>query len=130
MLQQITPVLLTYNEEQNIARTLSKLKWAKEVITVDSGSTDGTLDAIARFPNVRDFKRQFDTHANQWRFAVEDTNIKTEWILRLDADYQLTTTLVDELAKLNPNEEISAYRIAFGYAIFSHNLVSSLYPSN
>jgi glycosyltransferase involved in cell wall biosynthesis len=61
MLEQITRVLLTYNEEQNIGRTLSHLAWAKDIVLVDSG-TDGTLAALAHFPNVRVFNRPFDTH--------------------------------------------------------------------
>jgi glycosyltransferase involved in cell wall biosynthesis len=130
MLDQITPVLLTHNEEQNIARTLSRLGWAKDIVVVDSGSTDGTLAILARFPRVRVFKRCFDTHAKQWRYAVEKTQISTDWILRLDADYQMSDALVSELARLDPNAAVSAYRIRFDYAIFSHKILSSLYPAN
>lgn len=130
MLDHITPVLLTYNEEQNIARTLSRIAWAKDIVVVDSGSTDGTLAALATFPNVRVFNRRFDTHANQWRYAVKETNIATDWILRLDADYQVSDALVAEFAQLDPKALISAYRIAFDYAIFSHNLLTSFYPPN
>jgi glycosyltransferase involved in cell wall biosynthesis len=130
MLNRITPVLLTYNEEQNITRTLSRLRWAKDIVVVDSGSTDGTLAALAEFPNTRVFNRRFDTHANQWRFAVEETQVTTDWILRLDADYQMTDALVEELTLLDPDATISAYRIAFNYAIFSRQLLGSLYPSN
>jgi hypothetical protein len=43
MLDHITPVLLTYNEEQNVGRTLSHLAWASDIVVVDGGSTDGTL---------------------------------------------------------------------------------------
>ena len=130
MLEDLTPVLLTHNEEQNIHRTLSRLSWAKDVVVVDSGSTDGTLAVLASFPNVRIFKRSFDSHANQWRYAVEETQIATNWILRLDADYQVSDALVAELAALDPNAPVSGYRISFGYAIFSRNLLSSLYPPN
>jgi glycosyltransferase involved in cell wall biosynthesis len=48
MLDQITPVLLAYNEEQNISRTLSHLAWAKDIVVVDSASTDGTLAASSQ----------------------------------------------------------------------------------
>jgi glycosyltransferase involved in cell wall biosynthesis len=130
MLAHITPVLLTHNEEQNIGRTLSRLRWAKDIVVVDSGSTDGTLAIVAACPNVRVFKRRFDTHANQWRYAVEETQIATDWILRLDADYQVSDALVSELAQLDPNAVVSAYRIRFDYAIFSRKILSSLYPAN
>jgi glycosyltransferase involved in cell wall biosynthesis len=130
MLDHITPVLLTHNEEQNIGRALSLLKWAKDVVVVDSDSTDRTLTIIAAYPNVRLFKRRFDTHAKQWRYAVEETQIATDWILRLDADYQVSATLLSELAHLDPNASISAYRIGFDYAIFSQKILASLYPAN
>jgi glycosyltransferase involved in cell wall biosynthesis len=130
MLEQITPVLLTYNERSNIGRTLSRLTWAKDVVVVDSGSTDGTLDILAGHPNVRVFTRQFDTHATQWRYAIESTQIKTEWVLRLDADYQVSESLINELKQVNPDESVAAYRIKFNYAVYGRRLRSSLYPPN
>jgi hypothetical protein len=116
LLDQITPVLLTYNEEQNISRTLSQLAWAKDIVVVDSGSTDGTLAALAHFPNVRVFNCRFDTHGKQWRYATEETNIGTDWLLRLDANYQVSDALIAELARLDPNVAVSAYRVRFDYA--------------
>lgn len=74
MLDHITPVLLTHNEEQNIGRTLSRLSWARDVVVVDSGSTDGTLNLLKVYPNVRVFNRRFDTDANQWRYAILEAN--------------------------------------------------------
>jgi glycosyltransferase involved in cell wall biosynthesis len=130
MLEHITPVILTFNEAENIERTLSHLKWAKDIVVVDSNSTDNTQQIIAKFPQVRVFTRPYDTHANKWRFAVEETGIATDWILRLDADYQVTDDLVNELARLDASAPVSAYRIMFDYAIFSHRLLSSLYPAN
>jgi glycosyltransferase involved in cell wall biosynthesis len=130
MLHQITPVILTYNEAPNIARTLSHLRWARDVVVVDSGSTDQTIAILARWPNVRVFSRPFDTHAGQWRYAVTETAIATPWILRLDADYELTDELIAELSRLDPDAQVDAYKVAFDYAIFSHKLRSSLYPPN
>src|SRR5262249_23437767 len=119
MLEQITPVLLTYNEDQNIGRTLGHLGWAKDVVVVDSGSTEGTLKLLKQFPSVRVFDRPFDTHGNQWQFAIEHTKLATDWVLRLDADYQLSDAIVAELSQLEPNAAISAYRVEFDYAVFS-----------
>jgi glycosyltransferase involved in cell wall biosynthesis len=130
MLEHITPVLLTNNEAENIGRTLARLKWAKDIVVVDSSSTDNTLSILAGFSQVRVFNRAFDTHGNKWRYAVQETGITTDWILRLDADYQVSEELVAELTRLDPNAAVSGYRIAFDYAIFSHALVSSLYPAN
>src|SRR5262249_32729398 len=111
MLHFITPVLLTYNEAENIGRTLAHLTWAKDIVVVDSGSTDVTLAVLAKFPQVRVFKRPFDSHANQWRFAVEETAITAPWILRLDADYLVQPALLEEIARLDPIGPVNAYRI-------------------
>jgi glycosyltransferase involved in cell wall biosynthesis len=130
MLDQITPVLLTQDEAENIRCTLSKLTWANDIVVVDSGSTDGTLQILAEFSHVRVFHRPFDTHASQWRYAVNETAIATPWVLRLDADYIVTDALINELARLDPYAPVNGYRIAFDYAIFSRRLISSLYPPN
>jgi glycosyltransferase involved in cell wall biosynthesis len=130
MLEHITPVLLTFNEGVNIGRTLSHLTWAKDIVVVDSGSTDETVAILATFPQARIFNRTFDTHGNQWRYAVQETAITTSWILRLDADYQVTEPLIEELERLDPNANVNAYVIAFDYAIFAHKLMSSFYPPN
>jgi glycosyltransferase involved in cell wall biosynthesis len=130
MLEDVTPVVLTFNEAPNIARTLKCLTWARDVVVVDSGSADGTLDLLSEFPNVRVFRRVFDTHGNQWRYAVNDTGISTKWVLRLDADYQVTGELAEELRSMHPDAEVSAYWVAFDYAVFSAKLRSSLYPAN
>jgi glycosyltransferase involved in cell wall biosynthesis len=129
MLDHITPVILTLNEEPNIQRTLSALAWAKRVVVVDSGSTDSTLRILGQNPRVSVFTRKFDSHGAQWKFALEQTDIRTDWALRLDADYVVTDELRDELAQLDPNAPISAYKIAFDYAIYGHRLRTSLYPA-
>ena len=130
MLHDITPVLLTFNEAPNIGRTLSRLTWAKDIVIVDSGSTDETISTIREFPHVRLFYRTFDTHGEQWRYATQETGITTNWILRLDADYEVTESLKVELSSLDADAPVDGYRIWFDYAIFGHSLVSSLYPPN
>jgi glycosyltransferase involved in cell wall biosynthesis len=130
MLNEITPVLLTFNEAENIGRTLSCLTWAKDIVIVDSGSTDETISIVARFPQARLFHREFDTHGNQWRYATEETGIGTNWILRLDADYQVTEAVKTELSHLDANAAVDAYLVSFDYAIFGRKLISSLYPAN
>ena len=129
MLAEITPVILTYNEAANIGRSLERLRWAKEVVVVDSNSTDDTLAIARRFANVRTVQRPFDTHARQWRFAVEETGITSDWVLRLDADYMVEPALRDEIAGLAPAADTAAYEIAFTYCIDGRPLRGSLYPA-
>ena len=128
MLADITPVILTYNEAANIGRSLERLTWAGQVVIVDSGSTDQTLAIAGRFANVRVVHRPFDTHAQQWRFAVEETGIASDWLLRLDADYRVEPALRDEIAALAPAAATAAYEIAFIYCIDGRPLRASLYP--
>jgi len=129
VLADITPVILTYNEAANIGRSLERLTWAGQIIVVDSGSTDETLAIAGRFANVRVVRRPFDSHAEQWRFAVNETGVTTGWILRLDADYMLEPALREEIAALMPAPETAAYQIGFTYCIAGKPLRASLYPS-
>ena len=128
MLDRITPLILTWNEEANIARTLEKLAWAKEVVVVDSGSTDGTHAICESFPNVRMVVRPFDNHATQWNYGLKETEIASDWVLALDADYVLTDAAVEELRALAPDEATAGYRMHFRYCINGRALSGSLYP--
>jgi glycosyltransferase involved in cell wall biosynthesis len=128
MLDQITPLILTYNEAPNIGRTLEQLRWARDIVVVDSLSNDNTLEAAARFAQVRPFSREFSSHENQWNFGLRETDIKSEWILALDADYILTPELLEELKRLQPAPEIAGYRAQFTYCINGRPLRSGIYP--
>ncbi|HVR40521.1 MAG TPA: glycosyltransferase family 2 protein [Thermoanaerobaculia bacterium] len=126
MLDQITPVILTRDEEANIARTLTQLQWANEVVVVDSLSTDRTIEIATRFPNVRIVQRAFDSLTAQWTFAL--TQVPTPWLLALDADYFLPDDFIAEIAKLDPPPNVRAYRAEFVYAVHGKRLRASLYP--
>ncbi len=124
MLDRITPLILTYNEGANLRRVLERLDWAGTVLVIDSGSTDGTLDLLAAYPNVTVLHRAFDHFAHQWNFGLE--HVETPWVLTLDADYVLSEELVEELRELTP--EADAYRARFRYCVAGRPLRASLYP--
>jgi glycosyltransferase involved in cell wall biosynthesis len=128
LLEQITPLILTYNEAPNIGRMLERLSWARDIVVVDSFSVDGTLGIIARFPQTRIFQRKFDTHSNQWNFGLKETGIKSGWVLALDADYLITPQLVEELKALGPESDMQGYRARFIYYINGQPLRGSAYP--
>lgn len=128
MFDLITPLVLTWNEEANIGRVLDKLRWAREVVVVDSGSTDGTRAICDTYPNVRFVVRPFDNHAAQWNYGLKDAGIASEWVLALDADYVLTDELVEELRLLSPPLELSGYRMRFRFCVNGRPLSGSLYP--
>lgn len=125
-LDDITPVILTRDEEVNIGRTLAQLAWAKDVIVVDSFSTDATVDIARRFPNVRVLQREFDTLAAQSNFGLDAAT--TPWAMLLDADYFLPDAFAEELRALDPPLHVRAYVAAFKYAVHGKPLRASLYP--
>jgi glycosyltransferase involved in cell wall biosynthesis len=124
----VTGLILTFNEAPNIARTLAPLSWLREIVIVDSLSTDGTTEIAAAFPNVRVFKRAFTTHAEQWNFGLEQTGIATEWVLALDADYVVTEGLSRELKALQPEPGVAGFAASFDYCIDGQPLRGTAYP--
>lgn len=126
MLAEITPLILTCNEEPNIARTLSRLSWASRIVVVDSFSTDDTGAICRRHPRVEFVQRRFDSFASQCNFGLN--LIKTEWVLSLDSDYVLTNELVAELMQLRPPDNVAGYAARFLYCIAGRPLRASLYP--
>lgn len=127
-LQQVSVLILTYNEAPNIGRTLDALKAFSEVVLLDSGSTDNTLVIASRYPNVRVCTRPFDSHSAQWQHGLTTCGLTKTWVLALDADYQLTQNLVDEIAALAPSTSQSGYYVAFEYRVFGKTLTATLYP--
>jgi len=127
VLENITPVILTYNEAPNIERTLKALAWAKRVIVMDSFSSDETQSICARFANVEFCQREFDVLATQWEAAIAQ-NIQTEWVLALDADYVVSDELITEIETLRPTSDIGGYRTSFVYKIDGYPLKGTLYP--
>lgn len=128
MLDRITPLILTRNESPNIGRMLARLSWARDVVVVDSFSTDNTLEIVADYPQARLYQRAFDSHANQWNFALTETDITSEWVLALDADYIVTDEVLAELEALSPTPECNGYRANFLYCVNGQRLRSGIYP--
>ena len=128
MLDLITPLILTYNEANNIERTLAQLTWARDIIIVDSFSDDATISILEKFKQVRIFKRKFDGHATQWNYGLQETGIETEWVLALDADYVLTDDLIKEFRFLKPKPHVVGFKTDFIYCVFGKPIRGSLYP--
>lgn len=125
-LDDITPLLITYNEIRNIERSLAPLGWAKRIVVIDSGSTDGTLEVLARDARIETVHRPFDSFAEQCNFGL--TQIRTPWVLSMDADYEVSPPLVEEMRSLRPADLQAGYRAGFVYRIHGRALSASLYP--
>lgn len=124
-LADLTPCILTYNEEPNIARCLARLGWASQILVVDSGSIDRTLELIAACPQARVAQRPFDSHTRQANFAL--SLITTPWVLSLDADYILTPAFEQMLRAGEWDEECACYA-PFRLCVRGRPLRASLYP--
>ena len=93
----LSVAIITLNEEANLARTLASVQFADEIVVVDSGSTDRTLE-IARSFDAKIVSAPWQGFAGQKNLAIE--NCSGTWILSLDADEELTLELQTEIRAL------------------------------
>ncbi len=107
---EVSVLLLTYNEASNLPRCLEALGWCDDIITVDSGSTDSTVE-ICEAKGVRILTRKFDNFANQRNYGLTEGHPKHQWVLHLDADEVVTSGFVEALQALLPPAGIDAYNV-------------------
>jgi glycosyltransferase involved in cell wall biosynthesis len=96
-MHQISATLITCNEERNIAEALQSVSWADEIVVIDSGSSDGTLEICRRFTD-KIAHRNWTGYVDQKNYAVEKA--RNEWILSLDADERISHELQIEIQDL------------------------------
>ena len=106
----ISVVILTYNEETNIARCLDSVSWSDDILVVDSFSEDRTVE-ISKRHGARVIQRAFEDFSSQRNFASEQGNLKHEWVLHLDADEVVSPELRAELARAMFGDK-DAYRVS------------------
>ena len=94
-MKALTVTVITLNEEKDLPRCLDSIKEvADEIIVVDCGSTDGTVE-IARKFGAKVYFRKFDNYTNQKNFAA--SKAKGGWILSIDADEEVSPELTSEI---------------------------------
>src|ERR1700730_17264283 len=98
----LSVAIVTLNEEQNIGRTLESVRWADEIVLVDSGSTDCTSEIASRYDT--------ELTVEPWRGYVGQKNYALEhctesWVLARDADEEVSPGLAEEIRSVitNPN---------------------------
>ncbi len=110
----ITVIVLTYNEELHIRRCVENVKqFASRVILVDCFSTDKTAE-IAKELGAEVVEHKWPgNQAEQFNWALDNLDITTDWILRLDADEYLTPELIEELRQSIPTMSKTVSNLVF-----------------
>ena len=89
-------LILTLNEESNLADCLQSVKWSDDIVVLDSFSSDRTVK-IAEEMGARVVQRRFDNWSAHQNWALEHVSFKHSWVFYLDADERMTEDLKDEL---------------------------------
>jgi len=95
--------MITYNNARTVGRALESVKWADEIVVVDSFSTDKTVEICGKFTD-KVFQRKWPGHQNQYQYAAD---LATHpWIMFVDADEEVSPELAKEIRnELNGREE-------------------------
>jgi len=102
----ISLIVLTYNEEKQIERCVNSAKdICDDIFVIDSFSTDNTKATVEKL-GAKVYQHQWlDNHAKQFNWGLENLPIKTDWVIRLDADEYLLPELVNEIKEKLPKLE-------------------------
>lgn len=104
----ISALVLTFNEEDNIARCLSSLSFCREILVVDSGSSDRTVEIASDFTDKVLF-HPIEGHGPQLNWGIE--RAEHDWVLSLDADEEISPPLRTSIENLSPVPGITGYYI-------------------
>ncbi|MGB2660892.1 MAG: glycosyltransferase family 2 protein [Candidatus Omnitrophota bacterium] len=105
----VSVIVITKNEENNIAECLASATWADEIIVVDDESTDATRDIAKKYTD-KVFTRKMENEGRHRNWAYDQA--RNDWILSLDADERITEELSEEVSELLKNKPgFKAYTI-------------------
>lgn len=109
MQKKLTAVVLTKNEAKQIENCLKSIKFADEIIIIDTGSVDKTIDLAKRYTkNI--YKKKFTNFSDLRNFGLSVA--KSEWILYVDADEEIPKELKDEIQNtIKSSDNLSTYYI-------------------
>jgi glycosyltransferase involved in cell wall biosynthesis len=105
-MNNISVVIITHNEENNIARCLESVKWANEIIIVDSGSTDNTIN-IAKSYGAIVYSQKWLGFGPQKNLAISKSSY--QWILAVDADEVISNELSESISNAVKSDVSACY---------------------
>ena len=95
-MNDISVLILTFNESQHIERCINSLKLiTNNIFVVDSFSTDNTVK-ICENLGAKVYQRKWKNYADQFQWGLENCPIETEWVMRMDADEYIEPDLIEE----------------------------------
>lgn len=133
MKNDITAIILTKNEEVNIERCIKSIKdWVDRVVVVDSGSTDKTVE-LSEALGAEIYRHEpFVHYAGQFNWALDNVDVKTKWVYRIDADEEVTPELAAEIIENCQNHHdddvngfVMKFKVAFMGRFLKHG---GMYP--
>lgn len=112
----LTTIILTFDEEKNIANAINSVKnLSKRIVVVDSYSTDKTVE-IAESLGAEVIQHPFENQAKQFIYAINNLTINTQWIMRLDADEMISNDAareIEDICLINQNTDINGIVVRF-----------------
>ena len=126
---KVSTLIITRNEELTLPACLAALAWCEDIVVLDSGSTDRTVE-IAYASGARVLSRPFDTFAAQRNYGLDHGRLRNDWVLHLDADEIVTSEFVDALGHLEPAPGVDGYLIPSKTMLFGQWLRhAGMYPT-
>ena len=115
----VSAAIIALNEERNLAELLPALAWTDEIVVVDGGSSDGTVE-VARSHGCQVFSRRFDHFAAQRNLAL--SMARGQWVLSIDADERPTPRLVAEIQQRIADGRCDGFRVPIRSSILGRRL--------
>ena len=106
--EKISAVVTTFNNEATLERCLAGVAWADDLVVLDSGSSDGTLQIAAKY-RARVFSEPFRDYAPQKQSAIDKA--AHDWVLLLDADEELTPGARGEIERALEDPAVAGFRL-------------------
>lgn len=122
----LSVIIIVRNEAENIQRCLESIKWVDEIIIVDSGSTDNTIE-LAKPYTEHIYREDWQGYGVQKQRALEKAT--GDWILNIDADEVVTDALKDQIQKAISSNQYQAYQIPIRLVFYQKILRYTLSPT-
>jgi glycosyltransferase involved in cell wall biosynthesis len=94
----LTTITLTQNSSRTIEKCLESIKWCKNIVIIDSNSTDNTLQICKKYTD-KIYQHSFENYGEQLNWALAQIN--NEWVLVVDSDEEVSEKLRDEIIRIS-----------------------------